>query len=170
MQIESCKSKQSSKSSLFFFGQRLSFNWCCKDMAWAEVSLATSPEHEDCINALHKVFYSPRSSSSSAATISSAFDDGEEKREDYVPRSNPWVPHLSLCYDNPEGFGPNLTRPAIERFMREQCPTLRNVLDDCIDTDKFSRAVTGISLWRTSGTMAEWKCLDRYEFPTVGDS
>ena len=53
-------------------------------MAWAEVSLATSLEHEEHIDALHKLFYNRPSST-----------------EEYVPRSSPWVPHLSLLYDNP---------------------------------------------------------------------
>lgn len=128
------------------------------DMAWAEVSLATSPEHEALINALHELFYH-RSSSSSPFN--------EEKKEEYAPRSNSWMPHLSLCYDNPDGFGPNLSRAGIEAFMREKCPTLENVLDNTGSGIKFERAVSGISLWRTAGRMDEWKCLDRFEFPSV---
>ena len=58
-------------------------------MAWAEVSLATSLEHEEHIDALHKLFYDRPSSEDSPST------------EEYVPRSSPWVPHLSLLYDNP---------------------------------------------------------------------
>ena len=116
-------------------------------MAWAEVSLATTLEHEEHIDALHKLFYD-RSSS------------------EYVPRSSPWVPHLSLLYDNPEGLGPNVSRTLVEEFMKEECPTLRCVLDDTNSVDKFCRAVTGIALWRTSGTMADWECLERFEFPT----
>jgi len=134
-------------------------------MAWAEVSFATSPEHEALINALYDIFYRR----SAVAIESASPDEEEEKKEEYVPRSNPWVPHLSLCYDNPEGFGPNLTRSSIENLMREKCPTLENVLDDSGDGGvKFTRAVSGISLWRTAGTMAEWKCLDRFEFPLGG--
>ena len=54
--------------------------------------------------------------------------------------------------------------------MKEECPTLRCVLDDSNSiVDKFCRAVTGIALWRTSGTMAEWQCLERFEFPTTED-
>lgn len=141
-------------------------------MAWAEVSLATSPEHESLINALHELFYN-RSSSSASIVASSNDDDNEEKKEEYRPRSTPWVPHLSLCYDNPEGLGPTISRSLIEQFMKEKCPTLRTVLDDsssrgdsgeCV---KFTRAVSGIALWRTTGTMAEWKCLDRFEFSSV---
>lgn len=127
------------------------------DMAWAEVSLATSPEHETLISALHDIFYRPSAASAEPASSS------EEKKEEYAPRSNPWVPHLSICYDNPEGFGPNLTRSSIEKFMKEKCPTLENVLDDG-DGVGVNFTVSGISLWRTAGTMSEWECLDRHEF------
>mmetsp|Transcript_28338 Transcript_28338/g.48175 ORF Transcript_28338/g.48175 Transcript_28338/m.48175 type:complete len:437 (+) Transcript_28338:101-1411(+) len=144
------------------------------DMAWAEVSFATSPEHETLINALYDVFYRRRSvvipDSSSSSSSSSSTHSNEEKEEveqAYPPRTKPWVPHLSLCYDNPEGFGPNLTRLLIEDYMREKCPTLASVLDDDPTGVKFSRAVSGISLWRTAGTMAEWKCLERFEFPSL---
>mmetsp|Transcript_31655 Transcript_31655/g.68348 ORF Transcript_31655/g.68348 Transcript_31655/m.68348 type:complete len:439 (+) Transcript_31655:202-1518(+) len=135
------------------------------DMAWAEVSLATSPEHETLLDALYDIFYG-RSAASSAIEPASSFND--EKKEECAPRRvGPWVPHLSLCYDNPEGLGPNMTRSSVEKLMREKCPTLKSVLED--DTSdggvKFTRSVSGISLWRTAGTMAEWKCLDRFEFP-----
>lgn len=135
------------------------------DMAWAEVSLATSPEHEKLIDALYDIFY--RCSGESSSSSSEEGTDSE-----YEPRSNPWVPHLSLCYDNPEGFGPNLSRSGVEDFMMEQCPTLENILDDSGDGGgdniNFTRAVSGISLWRTRGRMDQWKCLDRFEFPSVG--
>ena len=122
-------------------------------MAWAEVSLATSLEHEEHIDALHKLFY-----------------DRPSSTEEYVPRSSPWVPHLSLLYDNPEGLGPNVSRTLVEEFMKEECPTLGCVLEDSnsgVDSNKFCRAVTGIALWRTSGTMADWECLERFEFPEM---
>ena len=31
----------------------------------------------------------------------------------------------------------------------------------------FTRAVTGISLWRTVGKISDWTQLDRIEFPSV---
>lgn len=136
-----------------------------QDMAWAEVSLATSPEHEELLDALHELYYRP-SVAKSAPTNDSTV---EEKRVDYAPRSNPWMPHLSLCYDNPEQIDITLSRPSIEEFIQKQCPTLANLLDDSGDGDiKFTRAVSGIALWRTAGTMAEWECLDRFVFPTIG--
>lgn len=131
-------------------------------MAWSEISLKTSPEHETILNALYDIFYRRPGASAEPAPSSSS---DEEKKEEYVPQSNPWVPHLSLCYDNPEGFGPNLSRFLIEKFLLEKCPTLVNVLSDDEGGIEFARAVSGISLWKTAGRMDEWKCLDRYEFP-----
>ena len=128
-------------------------------MAWAEVSFATSPEHEALVDALHRLF-SPRPAVGSASS-----SDDEEKKDECAPRSGPWMPHLSLCYDNPEGLGPNLTRPAVEDFLREKCPTLESVLD--VGGRRFTRAVSGISLWRTAGSMAEWKCLDSFAFSSI---
>lgn len=128
-------------------------------MAWAEVSFATSPEHEALVDALHRLFYRRPA----VGPASSSAD--EEKKDEYVPRSGPWMPHLSLCYDNPEGLGPNLTRPAVEDFLREECPTLASVLDD--GGHRITRAVSGISLWRTAGLMAEWKCLDKFAFSSI---
>ena len=133
-------------------------------MAWAEVSLETTPGHESLINALHELFYRPSSAPSKLASFSS----DEEKKEEYVPRTKAWVPHLSLCYDNPENFGPNLTRASMAKFMREKCPTLEMVLDDSDNCAKFSRPVSGISLWRTAGKMSDWQCLERFEFPSAG--
>lgn len=118
-------------------------------MAWAEVSLATTPDHEALIDALYSLFY---------------HTSNEEKKEKHPSRSTPWVPHLSICYDNPEGFGPNLSRLNIEKFIAESCPTLENSIDKSDKIVDFSRAVTGISLWKTEGFMSDWKCLDRIEF------
>lgn len=135
------------------------------DMAWAEVSFATSPFHEALINALHKLFYCHATETTGRQ---SSFSSNEEKKEEYVPRSTPWVPHLSLCYDNPEGLNADgLSRPSIEKFLNDKCPTLNSVLDESSGDIKFSRAVSGISLWRTAGRMDQWKCLDRFEFPAA---
>eukprot|EP00804_Cyclotella_cryptica_P027455 CCRYP_008875-RB/>CCRYP_008875-RB protein AED:0.06 eAED:0.06 QI:177/1/1/1/1/1/3/340/316 len=119
------------------------------DMAWAEVTFATSQEHEALIDALYGLFCS-RPIHSSPAT----------------PRSIPWVPHLSLCYDNPEGFGPNLSRGAVQKFISEKCPTLKSAIhnNSSCEEVKFSRSVSGISLWQTAGTIDQWKFLDRIDF------
>ncbi len=122
------------------------------DMAWAEISFATSPEHESLVSELYDIFYRRDATRLDDTTNVSSID---EKKEDYPPRSQPWVPHLSICYDNPEGFSTVLTRQSFEDFLRDKCPTL---------AVKKDYAVSGISLWKTAGTMAEWKCLDRFEF------
>lgn len=135
------------------------------DMAWAEVSFATSPAHEGILDALHDVFYRP---SAAAADHAASSPPRREEREANAPRSGPWLPHLSLCYDNPEGFGPNMSRAAVEDLLREQCPTLAPVLDEGGGGERLVRSVSGISLWKTSGSMADWRCLDKFEFPYGG--
>lgn len=134
------------------------------DMAWAEISFATSPEHESLISDLYNIFYRRDAMRLSAANASVTEEGG---KEEYPPRSNSWVPHLSICYDNPEGFGSILTRQSFEYFLKTKCPTLAAAADGSDKTVKFTRAVRGISLWNTAGTMADWKCLDRFEFDCV---
>lgn len=116
------------------------------DMAWAEISFATSAEHEAILDDLHNIFYSS---------------------EECQPRSHPWVPHLSICYDNPDGYGCVLTQQSFIDFLKSKCPTLAVAADANESTVKFTRAVSGISLWKTAGVMADWKCLDRLEFNSL---
>lgn len=121
-------------------------------MAWAEVTFATSSEHEALIDALYNLFYKPSNK------------DTKTKMQPSSPRTLPWAPHLSLCYDNPEGFPHNISRKSITNFINEQAPTLGGAIDDVGETVNFSREVCGISLWSTKGTMSQWKCLDRIDF------
>jgi hypothetical protein len=132
-------------------------------MAWAEVSFATTPEHETLIETLHELFYRPLANSTNLEADS--YHAGEEKKEEYPSRSQLWAPHLSFCYDNPEGLGHHLSRSSFEQFLKEKCPTLFESEND--GNVGFSRAVTGFSLWKTAGTMAEWRCLDRLTFDSV---
>ncbi len=127
------------------------------DMAWAEISFSTSPEHESLVSELYDIFYRR-----DATTLAAA-----NRKEEFPPRSQPWVPHLSICYDNPSGFGSVLTRQSFEDFLRNKCPTLAAAAESNDTTVKFVRAVSGISLWKTAGTMADWKCLDRFQFDCV---
>jgi hypothetical protein len=129
-------------------------------MAWAEVSFDTSPDHESLIDALYNLFHGRTGRGTDSSLVSV-----DKKKEEHPPRTNPWVPHLSLCYDNPEGLGTSFSRSSIEDFMSTKCPTLEKAIDTNSDARvKFSRAVSGISLWNTAGTMSDWKCLDRIEF------
>jgi len=73
------------------------------DMAWTEISFATSPEHEHLVSSVHQIFGVPRKT------------------------SDTWLPHLSLAYDNPENTALSLAYTA---NIIAQKPTLfyeRNV-------------------------------------------
>ena len=117
-------------------------------MAWAEVTFATSSEHDALIDELYNLFCGSKNKESRPTS----------------QRPLPWAPHLSLCYDNPEGFPSNLSRKSIISFISEQAPTLETAIDDIGENVSFSREVCGISLWSTTGTMSQWKCLDRIDF------
>lgn len=52
-------------------------------VAWAQLTLSSSSEHEDALDALYDIFYGI---------------DVTEKNE----RHRPWTPHSSIVYDNPE--------------------------------------------------------------------
>ena len=127
-------------------------------MAWAEVSLATT-EHETLIDALFDIFFRTDLASSSTSE--------EQKEEEFVPRSRPWVPHLSMCYDNSEGLGTNLCCSLMADIMKEKHPALLEN-DNKNGGVRFTRAVTGISLWRTAGEISDWTHLDKIEFPSLG--
>ena len=68
------------------------------------------------------------------------------------------LPHLPSAYRE-------VAVGTFEDFLRGKCPTLAAAIPlDSDSTVKLTRAVSGISLWKTAGTMADWKCLDRFEF------
>ena len=52
-------------------------------IAWAQLTLASGPDHEAALDALYDVFYGSEST---------------QKAE----RHRPWTPHNSFAYDNPE--------------------------------------------------------------------
>lgn len=52
-------------------------------IAWAQLTLASGPDHEAALDALYDVFYGSES---------------KQKAE----RHRPWTPHNSFAYDNPE--------------------------------------------------------------------
>lgn len=64
-------------------------------------------------------------------------------------RVRPWQPHVSIAYENPNIAKVNLDF-AIDFIKRY--PTL---------TAQTTRKITAMSVWRTEGKMADWKCLDR---------
>ena len=71
------------------------------------------------------------------------YNDNDESQRS---SRSPWDPHISLAYDNETSPIPGeVFLDVIQKF-----PTLQK-----------NRAITGISLWDTSGTIDSWKCLDR---------
>jgi hypothetical protein len=95
-------------------------------IAWAELTLKSNAEHEQALDQIYNLFEVP------------------------TPRTGPWVPHISLAYDNPEDSVLNLQDTVL--YVSNH-PSL-----------KCSRRVKAISLWNTDGKMADWQCLDRVNF------
>ena len=97
------------------------------DMAWAEITLRTSPEHEALLDRIHDLF------------LGTSRD--VETNNKHPPRRAAWVPHLSICYDNPEV---ELCRQKFIKFIEERCPTLRGAVDESDQSSvKFRRKVKG---------------------------
>lgn len=95
-------------------------------IAWAELTLKSNEKHEEAVDKLYEIFEVP------------------EKR------SGPWLPHISLAYDNPEDSVLNLSD--IISYVAQN-PSLME-----------ARRVKAVSLWQTEGRMEQWKCLDRVSF------
>jgi len=100
-----------------------------QDTAWSEITLATSSAHEEYLDILHNIFY----------------DSTNAHNKD---RYKPWMPHLSLAYDNPDNSVITLDRTI---DMLANNPSL---------LQSGYRKVTGLSLWRTKGKMSEWEKLE----------
>lgn len=71
-------------------------------MAWIELTLGTSAQHEAMVDLVRRVLY----------------------RDDYKPRTSKWTPHLSLCYENPEEAKSNLH---YSMTIMSRVPTLTSV-------------------------------------------
>jgi hypothetical protein len=96
-------------------------------MAWMEVTYETSAEHEKLLDRVRDCFI--------------------DRKE--APVREPWAPHASLAYANPESpMSLELLEDLLVRF-----PTL-----------KRTRRIVGVSLWSTQGTIDQWKCLDQIRF------
>ena len=123
---------------------RLTWPWTqCKillilqNMAWIETSFKTSEEHERLINRIHQCFY----------------------KGTHKTRNGPWIPHISLAYDN------------------EECPISQDYLNGLLirfPTLAFPRRIRSVSLWDLNGTIDRWTlidraCLDMSSSPIVSD-
>lgn len=105
-------------------------------IAWCELTLASSDEHEEAMDKLYSIFYG---------------EDGEEGNTKNVTRQRPWKPHNSIAYDNPED--PAFSLGDFISYVSMH-PTLVS----------RERRVEAISLWDMNGKMGDWKCLDRVYF------
>ena len=139
-------------------------------MAWSEVSLQTSELQERLVDHVWDVM------------MCGGSDEGGEEYTTTIicpTRPAPWLPHLSLCYDNPEGTPLNLV-DALDVVAKH--PFLlggegvrggeggRRQGHDQDQEGRRSSArkqlrLTGLSLWNTEGSMDEWRCVDRIAFP-----
>lgn len=93
-------------------------------MAWIEATFKTSKQHEQLLDIIHQCFYK-----------------GTDRT-----RNAPWVPHVSLAYDN------------------EDCPISKEYLDTLVQrfpTLAFPRKINYISLWDLNGTIDQWTLMDR---------
>jgi len=152
------------------------------DMAWMEISLATSPLHERYVDAVYNHFYGIGVPNQGHGRMNSGGGGSSERvHTDHPPcnRPRPWVPHLSLCYDNPQGsqFGLEGVMDVITKYpaVMGRAATSSGSSSSRGDDDDDGRSngdgngngqliPTGISLWNTEGTMAQWECLERIVF------
>mmetsp|Transcript_57221 Transcript_57221/g.170616 ORF Transcript_57221/g.170616 Transcript_57221/m.170616 type:complete len:118 (-) Transcript_57221:157-510(-) len=117
-------------------------------MAWMEITLATSSEHECMVDIVHDIFHD-------------SSENKYNKADPLPPRRRPWTPHISLAYDNPDEDSPLSLGAAF--CLASEFPSL---------LEKAERDVTAISLWKTEGQMEDWVQLERIELnnDVLGDA
>ena len=113
-------------------------------MSWIELSYFSSPEHQVLIDRIHDSFRDAEHQSNTTSI------SGQRKKR---KRSSRWSPHVSIAYDNP------WPTPIPDEY-------LLNLIDQYPKLT-MDRRITGISLWKTAGTMSDWKLLDRIEFGSI---
>lgn len=102
-------------------------------MAWFELTLETSPEHEELVDEVYSALYL----------------DSDDMSELSLSRNGQWSPHVSIAYDNPED-SPLDDIYAEKLFAKMPC------LLGCKKRD-----VTAISLWKTEGQVRDWVCIEK---------
>ena len=130
-------------------------------MAWSEISLQTSKLQESLVEHVWEVM------------MCGMGNAGDNTAEDNVcpVRPAPWVPHLSLCYDNPEETPLNLIDAldvvAKHPFLLGRDEATEGQGEAMAEWGSSGKQLrlTGLSLWNTEGTMDEWCCLERIAFP-----
>ena len=128
-------------------------------MAWSEISLQTSELQESLVEHVWDVMMCGMGN----------MEDGTEEENVCPVRPAPWVPHLSLCYDNPEETPLNLI-DALDVVAKHPFLLGRDEEEQGHDEEGGGSSgkqlrLTGLSLWNTEGAMDEWCCLDRIAFP-----
>ena len=138
-------------------------------MAWSEVSLQTSELQERLVDHVWDVMMRGGEEGEGEPTAASTCPT----------RPTPWLPHLSLCYDNPEGTPLNLVdaldvvakHPFLlggEGVRGGEGGRRQGHGQDQEGRRSSARKqlrLTGLSLWKTEGAMDEWRCVDRIAFP-----
>ena len=128
-------------------------------MAWSEISLQTSELQESLVEHVWDVMMCGMGNA----------DDGTAEDNVCPVRPAPWVPHLSLCYDNPEETPLNLIDAldvvAKHPFLLGRDEEQQGHGEEGGGSSGKQLRLTGLSLWNTEGTMDEWCCLDRIAFP-----
>ena len=128
-------------------------------MAWSEISLQTSELQESLVEHVWDVMMCGMGNA----------DDGTAEDNVCPVRPAPWVPHLSLCYDNPEETPLNLFDAldvvAKHPFLLGRDEGHQGHGEEGGGSSGNQLRLTGLSLWNTEGTMDEWCCLDRIAFP-----
>lgn len=128
-------------------------------MAWSEISLQTSDLQESLVEHVWDVIMCGMGN----------VDDGTAVDNVCPVRPAPWVPHLSLCYDNPEETPLNVI-DALDVVAKHPFLLGRDEGQQGHDEEGGGSLgkqlhLTGLSLWNTEGTMDEWRCLERIAFP-----
>ena len=130
-------------------------------MAWSEISLQTSELQESLVEHVWDVMMCGMGNE----------EDGAAEDNVCPVRPAPWVPHLSLCYDNPEETPLNLIDAldvvAKHPFLlgRDEGQQEQDEVTEGGGSSGKQLRLTGLSLWNTEGTMEDWCCLDRIAFP-----
>ena len=114
------------------------------DMAWAEVTLKAPKKLQESYKSASSIFLPPQ-----AAVITD--DENSDDDKDKTESPDPWLPHMSIAYDDPSSVGLTLER------VLEEAAKVPELLGEM--------RITGLSLWDLDGRrVEEWRKVDEYGF------